>query len=74
MKFDDLLAAEPELMQVLSRAELSRRKSAVHRQAAYETAKRQARPLVGCGAKNQDLQSDEAWECFVKKVSRVLRL
>lgn len=74
MNLSEIFGAEPNLKTISNRARLQRRSSYRRRILAYENIKDEAAGLVGWGARNPLLQTDDAWISFIRHVARELRV
>lgn len=74
MNLSDIFEAEPNLKTISNRASLQHRSSYRRRILAYENIKDEAAGLVGWGARNPLLQTDDAWILFIRHVAKELRV
>lgn len=74
MNLSELFEAEPNLKTIADKARSQRRNSYRRRVLAYENIKDEAAGLVGWGARNPLLQTEDAWILFIRHVSKELRV
>ena len=70
MNLSEIFEAEPNLKTIADRARSQRRNSYRRRISAYESIKGNAAGLVGWGARNPLLQTDDAWILFIRHVAK----
>ena len=74
MNLSELFEEEPNLKTIADKARSQRRNSYRRRIWTYEDIKGEAAGLVGWGARNPLLQTEDAWILFIRHVSKELRV
>lgn len=71
---DKFYQVEPDLKEIAARTVAQRRRRVRVRYAAYEAAKKAAWGLLGWCARDPQLQSSGAWDCFFRYIVDQLRI
>lgn len=74
VKLKTIYEVEPELEEVYRAAVSHKREGHISRLRAYGRAKQEAEKLLGLSARNYQLRSREAWDCFFDHVLKELNL